>query len=316
MFRKVSVMVPASTSNLGSGFDSLGLALQLYNRVEMSPAGEGVAVTVRDDRTTRIRPASGGKSVSEGIPRDRSNLVARAADLFFRRTGSGPKGLEIECTNAIPAARGLGSSAACIAAGLMAADALTGRDLGKAALLDLALELEPHPDNLAAAFFGGLTVAVLADGRAAALRVPLAREFKVVAAIPADRLPTDRARKALPAKVPLEDAVFNLSRAAMLVAALQQGRWEALSTAMEDRLHQPFREKLVPGAAEAIKAARAAGAIGAAISGSGPAIVALADDRIPEIGRAMKDAFAARDIRVSIAFFPIDHDGALVLERN
>jgi homoserine kinase len=276
---EVCVRVPATTANLGPGFDCLGLALDLWNVTTLRLAGAGVSVRVRGE----------GADV---LPQDAQNLVARAALAFFRQQGArSPDGLHIECDNAIPLGSGLGSSGAAVLAGLLGANALLGNPAGREEILRLAVEIEGHADNAAAALEGGLVI-VAAHGAGFLTRRVDVPALPVTVVLPAVDLPTRAARAALPASVPLADAVFNLGRAALVVEALRAGDLALLGQVMDDRLHQPYRYPLIPGAQSARDAALAAGAAAAGLSGAGPSLAAFGGDPL-RIAPAMQAAFQA-----------------------
>ncbi len=248
--------VPATSANLGPGFDALGLALTLY-----------------DELTLRLTDQPGLRVRAYGdVPTDETNLVVRAARVGFAAVGPQPGGLEVGYTAAIPHARGLGSSAAAICAGVTAALALRGVH-DRVLALQLAYQLEPHPDNIAAALHGGLTVAWVDDRRPQALRlVPDARVLPMVF-IPQVRTSTAASRGTLPATVAHAEAAYNAGRAALLVAALT-AEPDALLAATDDLLHQPYRLPGIPDGAALVTALRAAG-VPAVLSGSGPTVLAL-----------------------------------------
>jgi len=301
--RKVIVRVPATSSNLGPGFDCLGLALGLYNFVEMKVVPEGSEVTVQ------------GEGASE-IPTDESNLTLRAARRVFDLNRAHPAGLSLRLTNNIPPARGLGSSAAAVVGGLVAANALSGSRLSSSELLNLAGEMDGHLDNVAPALLGGLTV-VVPDGTAAlGLRLEPPAGLLAVAAVPAVNVYTSRARAVLPREVPFADAVFNLGRVALLVGALTEGRFEFLASAMADRLHQKYREHLVPGLTGVIGAALKAGALGAALSGSGPTVIALTNDpeKAVPIAAGMREALGKLGLSAWTPTLVPDREGACTVE--
>ncbi len=301
--RKVMVRVPATSSNLGPGFDCLGLALELYNFVELKVVPEGLDVTVQ------------GEGALE-IPADESNLTLRAARRAFDLHREHPPGLSLRLTNNIPLARGLGSSAAAVVGGLVAANALLGNRLSKTELLRLAGEMDGHLDNVAPALLGGLTVAVPDGAAALALRLEPPAGLLAVAAVPAVNVYTPRARAVLPRDVPFADAVFNLGRVALLVGALTGDRLEFLAPAMADRLHQKYREQLVPGLPGVIEAALEAGALGAALSGSGPTVVALTDDpeKAGAIAAGMRETFAKLGLPAWTPTLAPDREGACTVE--
>jgi len=262
----LSVKVPATTANLGPGFDTLGLALSLYDELEVTVRAEpGVHVTV--------------VGVGEGeVPTDESNLVAQSLAHVFEHFGIPVPGLEIVANNAIPHGRGLGSSGAAIVAGVMAAKGLlTGIvELDSVALLELATELEGHPDNVAPALFGGLTIAWVSEDGPKHKRLIAHRGVSAVVFVPEAAMSTALARSLQPASVPHEDAIFNVSRSALLVAALVQSP-ELLLAATEDRLHQSYRASAMRETDELIQMLRK-NDLAAVVSGAGPSVLVLGSD--------------------------------------
>jgi homoserine kinase len=260
---RVRVTAPATSANLGPGFDALGLALGLRDEVIAQVAGEGVRVTVT------------GEGAAE-LPTDATHLVARCLLDTLDRLGARPAGIALACRNAIPQARGLGSSSAAIVAGILAARALVpdgDERLPDAAVLRLASEIEGHPDNVAPCLLGGLTIAWLEEGGARAVRLPPAASLRPVLLVPQERGLTAHARAALPPSVPHRDAAFNAGRAALLVPALT-GSPELLLAATEDRLHQGYRAAGAPETAALVAQLRQAG-IPAVVSGAGPSVLAF-----------------------------------------
>jgi len=295
----VRVRVPASIANFGPAFDAFALAVGLYNEITLEPAAR-----------TEVRVRGEGAGV---IPSDDTNLVYRAAATVAARTG-GPQAFTLTCRNDIPIGRGLGSSAAAIVGGTVAANALATTPLESAALLEIAAGLEGHPDNVAAALFGGAVVLVRNELGWAWARLLPAWDLEYVVAVPEFAVPTAQARRVLPERVPMRDAVANVGRAGLLVAAMLTGRADLLQTAMDDGLHQPYRAPLVPGMAEVFSAARHAGAYGAALSGSGPAVVAVCAPECSEtVGEAMVRAFAAAGHAARHLRLNVDVQGATVL---
>ncbi|MDQ7842146.1 MAG: homoserine kinase [Armatimonadota bacterium] len=298
----VRVRVPASTANLGPAFDVLGVALTLHNEVELEP-GEATTVVVRGEGEGTLPPTA-------------ANLVARAAGGVARAAGVARQ-FSIRCRNRIPLGRGLGSSAAAIVGGAVAANEALGRPLSTGALLELAWKMEGHPDNVAAALLGGVVLVDVSSGSVAWTRLLPRWELEFVVAVPEFSVATGAARAALPAAVPLRDAVANLARTARLVAAFATGQPELLRGAFDDTLHQPYRSALVPGMQAVIRAANEAGAYGAALSGSGPTVVALAPAGGGEaVGRAMVEAFAAAGQTAAAKVLQIDDAGATVVDRE
>jgi homoserine kinase len=256
------IRVPASTSNLGPGFDALGLALSLHNELLVEPADK-----------LSIEVLGEGKGV---FPEDDSNLVLVAARRACDAAGYALPSVRVRCTNAIPGDRGLGSSSAAIVSGLLLGDHVSGGTLGRDKLLSLATEMEGHPDNVAPALYGGLQVAVKDGDKVHRVEVSAMSLPQIVVFIPPFKMPTKEARAALPPVVELEKAVFNVGRVALLVAALGAGRLEALDEATRDALHQGPRTKIFPAMPALIDAARNAGAVGAWLSGAGSTIAAFA----------------------------------------
>jgi len=297
---RVRVRIPASTANLGPGFDCLALALGLYNTVEMTllePGGE-LRLDIEGEGASRLSA-------------DSSNLIFRAADAARETIGHEPHGLMIKANNGVPLGSGMGSSAAATVAGLAAANALWDGPLSRSDLLRLAYRIEGHPDNAAAALFGGLTMvsAVEDELMHTTIDVP---PLKVAIALPNVRLSTADAREALPKNVPLKDAVFNIGRAAFVVQSLQRGDYEMLGWAMADKLHQPYRRKLIPGFEAAVTAARAAGAAAVVLSGAGPSVAAFAPDKHTEIASAMKAAFESVGVSCRTFVLPVDRQGVQI----
>ncbi|WP_199617254.1 homoserine kinase [Paenibacillus alkalitolerans] len=284
--RNVRVKVPASSANLGPGFDALGMALNLYAWIDMAPA-EKTKVTLL-----------GGKM--QGLPTDKSNLLYKIAQRVFAEAGAGEMELDISFYSDIPLARGFGSSAVAIVGALGAANALIGHPFGQDDLFQLAAEIEGHPDNVGAALYGGIVAAVWDGARASHVRIEPHPRLEALAAIPSFELSTGKARAALPELVSRADAVFNLSHSSMLVAALATGHFGAIRTAMEDRLHQPYRAPLVPGMERCLREAADHGALGAALSGAGPTLIALVDtesDRKSELESFMKNTLAEHGVQ-------------------
>ena len=271
-----TLQIPASTANLGAGFDCLGLALNLYNLLRVEPA-PGLRVSIEGE---------GGDTLARSV----NNRVVRAMQLGCAVMGKPLPPVSLQMTNRIPLARGLGSSAAAAVGGLLAANVYYDEPLSRDDLLALATQIEGHPDNVAPALLGGFCVATMAEGKPVVLRLDFPPALRLVVFVPAAPLRTRQARGVLPAKVPRADAVFNLGRAALWVAALGERRFDLLSIATQDRLHQPYRFSLIPGSEQIIAAAIRAGAHGAFISGAGSSIAALADQSCAPIAAAMQDA--------------------------
>jgi homoserine kinase len=293
---RAHVRVPATSANLGPGFDALGLALALYNEV-VAEERDGVSVTIEGEGADRLA-------------RDGGNVVARGVKLAYEAAGRAFKGCALECVNRIPTARGLGSSAAAWVGGLVAGNALLGSPLSREALLGLAARAEGHPDNVAAAVFGGLTVSCVAPDGVTAVTLPVPKSLSWVVLVPEVTSATAEARALLPRSVPREDAVFNVQRVALLLAGLQSAQPAVLSVALEDRLHQPYRLKLFPWMPDVATAARTAGALGCVLSGAGPSLLAVVDGNGTAVGRAMEEAASRAGIRGKAQALDVDAAGA------
>jgi homoserine kinase len=308
--RRVAVEVPASSANLGAGYDCLGVALGLTNRVE---------VEVRGWSRGEIELTVDGEGSGE-LAADRTNRCVLGIEAALREVrGEIPEGVgwRISMANEIPLARGLGSSAAATVAGLVAGNHLLGEPLTSADLLRLATAIEGHPDNAAAALLGGVTLAAVLDSGIEALRFDVPRDLRAVLFIPELRLATNDMRAALPETVPLADAVANLGRVAIGVAGFAMGRYDLLRVLMVDRLHEPYRAAVFPQLPRLVDAARAAGALGAALSGAGSTILAFSDSvrTITRIEAAFGAAAADTDLPGRIAVVSPSNLGAHVLKR-
>ena len=315
--RKVKVRVPATTANLGPGFDVLALALRLYDTVEIEAGKEN------GGKKLQIDIAGEGEN---SLPRDRRNIVYRSAKLVFDRFRFAPDTLRIRLNNRIPLASGLGSSAAARIGGLVGANRLCGEKLSGEEILNLAAEMEGHADNVSAAMMGGLVVSCVFSsrerkGRREQKRIEVVKlnppeNLSCVVCIPNFQVLTSRARKILPKTVKLEQAVFTSSRVAVLLAALNRKRYELLGMAMEDKLHQPYRKRLVKGMYTVFEQAMRAGALGVSLSGAGPSIFAFtkASPRwcAERVGKAMQEAFGKHRVESRYLVLGIDREGTKI----
>jgi homoserine kinase len=295
----VTVCIPATSANLGPGFDCMGIALTLYNEIDMAEAPDGPDIEITGE----------GADI---IPRDENNTVYGVAMYLLGRLGRRPRGLRLRQRNGVPVQSGLGSSSTAIVGGLVAANALVGRPLAKEELLGLAAEIEGHPDNVAPALLGGLVVASSVGRQVDFIRVPVP-ELKIVVAVPAIRVSTPAARALLPDRIPHADAVFNIGKAVLVVLALERGDYDLLSRAMHDRLHQPYRAPLIPGLMGVFASAREAGAAGVAISGAGPSLIAFAPNGHEQIGQAMVAAFEKAGLPARALVLDVEREGARVV---
>ena len=296
----IKIRVPATTANLGPGFDCLGLALKLYLNLEIEEIEEGLVIEYQGEG-------------AEKFSAKKNTLIGKSVELVLKKIGQdkSKKGLKIKVFNQIPITRGLGSSASAIIGGIVGAARLYNIDLTNQEMLELALSLEGHMDNIVPALIGGLTLAYKTgqeEIRWARIKTP--RDLRVVVAIPDFTLSTKEMRKALPQKVALPEAVFNLSRSALLVNALQNSNWDMLAEAMEDKLHQPYRAPFIPGIEDMFFQIKKTGLAGVALSGSGPSVVSLTKVGSEEIiSKIMKDAFLKAGVTCRVLVLEADLEG-------
>lgn len=296
---RLRARVPAASGNLGSGFDSAGLALALYNDAVADTELRGVQIT--------------GEGAAE-LPADERNHCVRAMHELAARVGREmpPVGLRLE--NRIPVGRGLASSGAAVLAGLLLANGLLGEPCRRQEIIDLGTEMEGHPDNVAAAMLGGAVVSVWDGVRVEAVRIETPPEMSAVLWVPEVELQTKRARAALPEVVPMHDAVFNLSHAALFAAALATGDYARLRTGAQDRLHQPYRGPLVAGLYEIMAVALDAGALASWLSGAGPSVLALCSGDTAKVEEVMRDMGCRYAGRGAVHRLGIDMGGAHLSE--
>lgn len=278
----ISVKAPATTANMGPGYDCLGLALDVWNtlEVELLSGGEPVVEII-------------GEGAGE-LETGRDNLVYKAMEFLFRDAGEDMPIVRINCDNRIPLARGMGSSAAAIAGGLVAANALCSQEYGANDLLEMAATIEGHPDNVAAAVLGGMQLVItdqaIEGNRLYTVPVNVPSELNAVIFVPQVRISTEDARRVLPEDVPIADAVHNMGRVGLLVAAMATNHPEYLTVATQDRLHQPYRQPLFPAMKVIFQAALDAGAMGVFLSGSGSTVLALTNGREMTVAYEMAEA--------------------------
>jgi len=305
----IKIRVPATTANLGPGFDCLGLALKLYLNLEIEEIGKGLVIEYQGEGAEKF-----------SVKKKKDTLIWKSINLVSKRTYEDihKKGLKIRVFNEIPVARGLGSSASAIIGGIMGAARLYQVELSYQEMLNLALSLEGHMDNIAPALIGGLTIAYKAEKEKikwVKIKPPI--DLRVILAIPDFSLNTEEMRKILPSKVSLTDAVFNLSRSALLVNALQTSDWGVLAEAMEDKLHQPFRAPFIPGIEEMFSQIKRTGLAGVALSGSGPTVVSLTKRSAEKItSKIMKDTFLRAGINCRILVLEADLEGTKFVSRE
>ncbi len=302
---KICVTVPATTANLGPGFDCLGAALTLYNRFTFTP------LTATDTPLTMILTGAEADRVSTGP----DNLLYQSFLRLYQEIGQTPPPVQIEVEMAVPLARGLGSSATAIVGGLVAANGLAGEPLSTLAVRDLAIAIEGHPDNVVPALLGGCQLAVQTETASEWIicEVPWHAAITPVLAIPDFELSTQAARQVLPAHYSRADAIFNAAHVGLLVQALAIGEPTWLQAALADRIHQPYRQSLIPGYEAVQTAAKAAGAYGLVISGAGPTLLALASpDQASGVAAAMVAAWQGAGIRATALPLAIAQPGTQV----
>lgn len=298
----VKVRVPGTTANCGPGFDTVGIACTIYSDLELILSKKG-NLTIEID--------GAGKGC---IPTDKNNIIYQAVQAVLDKVGASYQGIHLKLYNNIPLARGLGSSAAAIVGGLVAANAATGNVLTKQEIFTMATRIEGHPDNVAPAIFGGITISVMQGEQPSYLRFLPDKKLSMVVAIPAFNLSTHTARQVLPETITMKDAIFNISRVALLIGALCKGEFHHLQYALEDKLHQPYRQQLIPGMQQVFQAAVAKGAYGAALSGAGPCLIAFTESNCNEIGSAMVQSFADSGVKADYTILTIDTEGAKVID--
>jgi len=293
---KILIKVPATSANLGPGFDSLGLALDLWNET---------TITLAIEFSIRVK-GEGAEVLATG----KNNLIIRAAQRLAEAAGRSLPPFHTDCVNQIPLSSGLGSSAAATLTGLMAGNVLLGNPFLREEILTIATEMEGHPDNVAPALMGGLVVSTIENGKVIARQIPTTSPLHVTFVLPDFHLPTKEARAALPEKVSLKDAVHNISRTVLVTEAFRNGDLDLLGKAMTDTLHQPYRLKLIPGAQSAMDAAKEAGAAAVALSGAGPSLIAFSSKAEAEIGESMKRAFEQAGLTARIFNLGVSSRGA------
>ncbi len=310
---KVSVRVPATTANIGPGFDCFGMALQLYNTITIEET-----IMPKDDIEIVI-VTSEDKEINEmHLPTDNSNVIYQAIELLYGYVGQIPSAIKVTINTEIPIAKGLGSSASVIVGTLMAANKLLGSPADLDALLSIATEVEGHPDNITAAILGSFVMSSLEDdGSIIYQKLPWPHEWKLTLCIPDYELATNISRSVLPEKVNIEDAVFNARRCAMLIQAIHTKNAELMKLAMQDRLHQPYRIRLVPGLDEIIENLKDIdNVLGTALSGAGPSILVISQgNNLDTIKGIIKNTWEKFSVKADIRTIDIDVDGAKIVSQ-
>jgi homoserine kinase len=292
----VTVRVPATTANLGPGFDTLGVALKLHNQISIRETDEPAV-----DRVDAMRNSAGALAITR-----------EAVAAFFRRSKTKPHGAQIEIKGDVPVTGGLGSSVTVRLGIAYALNELDGRPLSDAELLEVVTELEHHPDNGAPALFGGFVVSAIIKGAIRYRRFSVPPTLKFVVCVPEFEVSTEKARALLPRQVPLRDAVENLNRVALITSVFASGDFSLLRGLFDDKLHQPYRKRLIPQLDVVIGAGMEAGALGGWLSGSGPGIVCITEQKEKPVAEAMAGVFARDSIRCDTHILHADNDGTRV----
>lgn len=304
MIKEVTVRVPATTANCGSGFDCFGIALTYYNTFTFSILeNPGFKVEVQGEGSDSFLPNS-------------SNLAIDSFLQVFKKNNKPlPCGVGLKMQNNIPLARGMGSSSSAIVGGVLAGSILSGSNLSKQQLLSLANEIEGHPDNVAPAILGGITLSYMEDNDVFSHNILSPVPFKLVVVVPQLRLETKLARSVLPKEIKIKDAIFNMSRTALFVNSIQTGNLHYLKHALQDRIHQPYRSTLIPNMQKVFDSAILGGAFGAAISGAGSSLIAFCpiDSNTESIGKSMQQVFVDSGINACYHVLDVDNDGAIVI---
>ncbi|MBR4874352.1 MAG: homoserine kinase [Clostridia bacterium] len=300
---KVKVRVPGTSANIGPGFDSLGLALTIYNYIEAEETESGLEIEILDAET------------KEFLPTDEKNLVYKAMKYLFEKADYNPKGLKLTLKSEVPVTRGLGSSSACIVGGLVCANELCGNKFSRRELMAMATKLEGHSDNVCAAMTGGFTVSVFNKEEIFYYSHKMKDDLKFVVLIPDYAVTTQKARNTLPGYYPKRDVAFNISHASLLVASIVSGDYENILCAMDDRIHEPYRKVFIDGYNKIYNKLKSYGSLGTYISGSGPTLISVveADDAeflYEDISEYMKKLYPAWTVMLLEA----DNEGAKIIK--
>ncbi len=296
----IKIRVPATSANMGAGFDSLGIALSLYNTVTVEEISRGIVIE--------------NKNAKEYIPTAENNLIYRAMKTVFEKVGYKEKGIKITQKSDIPMTRGLGSSSACVIAGMLGANAISGRQLPYSEILNLAAEMEGHPDNVTPALYGGFCVATKDGANVVSKSVKITKPLAFEIMVPDSYLLTKKSRITLPELVAHKDAVYNAGNTALFALSLATGDFEKLKTAARDRLHQPYREVYIDNMKEIFDESYKNGAYAVWLSGSGPSIVAVYDKENIDFNKKMNDYFMLNNYKRTSKTLSIDNIGAIVCE--
>lgn len=310
---KVSVKVPATSANIGPGFDCMGMALPIYNIVTIDETvlpGTGVEINILSEQEDV------DNLIIDHIPRDENSVVYKAVELLYNSIGQTPSELKINIRTSIPVTRGLGSSAAVIVGALIAANKLLGNPADESALLSIATEIEGHPDNITPAIVGGLVMSSLEnDGSIVYRKLDWPDEWQITVCIPDVELTTEVSRSVIPENVPLSDAVFNVKRMAMFMTALQTKDAELMKLALDDKLHQPYREKLIPGLKELNEAFKHDDdVLGCVISGAGSSMLIISKNNVSDkVTSKTLEIMENLNVKATVKTMKIVQEGATII---
>ena len=313
---KVTVKVPATTANFGSGFDCIGMALPIYNIITIEETvlpGTGIEINVISETD------NDDDFAIEHIPRDENNIIYKAVEMLYNSIGQAPSELKINIKSQIPIAKGLGSSASIIVGGLLAANELLNKPADEAALLSIATEVEGHPDNVTPAIVGGMVLTSLEDdGSIVYRKLPWPEEWQLTVCIPDYELATDISRSVLPVSVPMSHATFNSTRTAMMVEALHTKDAELMKLALQDKLHQSYRTKLVPGLQDIMENLKhEENVLGCVLSGAGPSILIVSQkNNLDRIKSIVSETWTNYNVKTDIRTLKIEEKGAQILESS
>lgn len=294
----IKLRVPATSANMGAGFDTLGVAVGLYNRMMIEEISEGLEVI--------------NKNTQSFIPKDTNNLIYRSMIEIFNHVGYKTKGYRIIQDSQIPMTRGLGSSSACIIGGMLAANIISGKQLSYNEIIHLAAKMEGHPDNVGPALFGGFCVSLMDGNETIVKSTKLENHIKFAVIIPDFFVATKKSRGVLPAQVDFKDAVFNVGHASLFQAAMLTGDMKALEMGVRDKLHQQYRKNYVDGMEEIFAKTYSLGSHATYLSGSGPTILSVLDGNYEKFNRGMEEYFNTNSLKWKCMILPIDNVGAVV----
>ncbi len=297
------IKVPATTANLGPGFDCLGFAIKLYNSFKIEKINSGFETIIFDQIT--------GKEIDLPIE---DNLFYHAMKRVYNKTNNTLNGIKLTERINIPSARGLGSSATAVVAGILSANILLDYPFSEKELIEIAVEMEGHPDNVLPALKGGFVINVMTESGLVYKKIELDKDLKFVFVIPDFELKTEDVRKVLPDKYTVKEAIFNMSRTALLTSCLQSNDLSQLKDAMDDKLHQYYRSKLIPGFYQVVNSAYEKGAYGVALSGAGPSILAIVKGNTKDIGEVMVKSFSDYNLKSKYIVTNPDNNGYLLIK--